>query len=119
MGHKGGYSTRRFEGYVTQMEVWEVRGDTEMNEGRGPMYTVGYFANYEHAVKAGKGVCAMGTDARPERKVVDAVVFKDENGEDKVGLIKEFITVHYEDPNEIRQQALAKLTPKERKILGV
>lgn len=119
MGHKGGYSTRRFEGHVTQMQVWEVRGDTEMNEGRGPTYTVGYFTDPSIAARAARGKRAMGTDDTPQMRVLDVVIFRDENGEEKVGIIKEFVTLQYDDPEELRAQALAKLTAKERKALGL
>lgn len=119
MGHKGGHSTVQHAGYVTQKRVWEVRGDTEMNEGRGPMYTVGYFVDEEIARKAGRAKCAMGTDARPEPKVLDVVVFRDEAGNERIGVIKEFITLDYEDPEEVRQRGLAKLTSAEKKALGL
>ena len=100
------------------MRLYKVQGHTDTTEGRGPMYTVGYFTDFEIAQRASKGKGVMGGDGSVETVTATVAVFTADNGEVMHGIIKEFVQVEYEDPADVRKRALEKLTPKERKALG-
>ncbi len=100
--------------------AYKVTGDTEMNEGRGPARIVGYFIDADDAKAASKGQAAMGTDGWVKAEQVVVVTYINELGEKVRHLLSEHVVHdHFDDPAVIRAQALAKLSPKERKILGL
>jgi hypothetical protein len=110
---------QKIDAHVTSMRVFKVMGDTEMNEGRGPRYTVGWFADEAVARLAAEGKAAMGTTGSVDPVNVDVAVFRNDEGELTYGIISEFIQIEYEDPEDVKRKALAKLTPKERRALGL
>lgn len=119
MGQKGGYDGTLHPANVTKMRLFEARGDTDQNEGRGGTFLVGWFTDEAIAKKAVEDKGVMGTLGYVKDQVCDVAVFKNGLGEDVIGIIKEYIQIDYEDPRETRAKALAKLTPKERKALGL
>ena len=76
-------------------------------DGRGPSSRVGYFTNYTDAHKAVKGKSAWGSDGTVQSTVVDVKIYE---------TFAEFENVVYMVEYNA---ALAKLTPKERLILGL
>lgn len=91
-----------------------------MNEGRGGSYLVGYFATESLAERAAAGRGAMGTQGhvRPHRGEV-AVYIDPESGREIVRPLVERVEIQYEDPAEVRERALAKLTSEEKLALGL
>jgi len=104
---------------VKRMRLYKVKGHTDTTEGRGPLYTVGYFTDPDLAERASKDKGVMGSDGIVEPVVATVAAFQADNGEVMHGIIKEFVQVEYEDPADVRKRALDKLTPKERKALGL
>ena len=119
MGQKGGYDGTLYPANVTKMHLFEVRGESDTTEGRGGTYLVGWFTDGEIAKKAAHEKGVWGGHGQINEKICDVAVFKNGLGEEVVGIIKEYVQIDYEDPRETRAKALAKLTPKERKALGL
>lgn len=99
--------------HVFEMTLYRVSANSDSSEGRGYEYTLGWFVDDDIAMKAAKGNYVMGTDCPIERKVVTIV--RTEDG--KMHLLGERVEFQYEDPREVKANALAKLTEK-RKALG-
>lgn len=101
--------------HVFDMTLYRVSTNSELNEGRGREYTLGWFVDNAVAMKAAKGNYVMGTDCPIERKVVTIV--RTDDG--KVYILGDRVEFQYEDPREVRARALAKLSPEERQVLGI
>ena len=107
---------------VEEMTVYKVTGDADC-EGRST-YLVGYFIDSHVADVASKNKGAMGTQGRVEPKRCSVVTVLGPEGHRGVSkpehyILGEHIIIQYEDPAEVRARALAKLSPEERKVLGI
>lgn len=98
---------------IAVMTLYKVEFNSDSTEGRGRAFYEWYI-NHETATRVAKGQYVMGTDC-PIHRVAETVVISG----DKVWLLGAPIGITWEDPRETRARALAKLTPEERKILGV
>ena len=98
------------------IKCFEVMGNTDTTEGRGPMKVVARFSNYDEAVKYVKSTayykqwCVMGcqstTDIRNTRETAITIL-------DTVEELGQMRT------EALKASALAKLTAEERQALGV
>lgn len=105
---------------IEQRSYYEVRGESEKNEGRGGTYLVGYFATESIAKRASQGHGVMGYEGhvRPHCGLV-AVYIDPQTNREVIRPLGDVIEVQYEDPVEVRKRALAKLTPEEKLALGL
>lgn len=86
---------------------WKAMGHNDKTEGRGGMHIVGIFVNKEDAEAAAVGQGVWGHDG----EVTGVCVYEN---------YREFSGFDITDnTEEIKKQALGKLTEKERKALGV
>jgi hypothetical protein len=98
---------------VVNVQLYRVTFNSDSMEGRG-------FTSYEWYVdptianSRAKGNYGMGTDCPVDVIYAAIIVVGDE-----MYRLGEQIKLHYEDPREVRERALAKLTPEERKVLGI
>lgn len=102
---------------IVDQRVYRVVTNSDLNEGRGRDVTVGWFYNRDDAVTASVGVGVFGSDAKIEEHE-KAVVWID-GDKDRMFLLGEKVIFVYEDPRVVRERALAKLTAKEREVLGL
>lgn len=100
---------------IFDMTLFRVTTNTDLTEGRGGERTLGWFIDNAIATRAAKGNYVMGTDCPIERKT--CTVVRTEDG--KLYLLGNPIEIEYEDPREVRARALSKLSPEERKVLGI
>lgn len=105
---------------VSSMVIYVAKGATD-EEGRTPFRTIGRFINLKDAKAAAQGAGVMGIDGPVNSVTVQVVSFIDPfTGESMMfQLHDEPILAVYEDPKAIRATALAKLTAKEKKALGL
>jgi len=93
-------------------DAFKVTASVDKNEGRfGGMETIGVFFRRAEAEKAAKGQDVMGTDGKVER--VQAVMALDGHAY----MIGVRVDRTYDDI--VRAKALAKLSEREKKALGV
>lgn len=98
---------------VGRITMYRVEFNTDNNEGRGSTYYEYYVTSaVAHTRAKGRGV--MGTDCTVVPTSERVIVI----GE-KIFRIGDEIIALYEDPEVVRKRALAKLTPEERKALGI
>lgn len=89
--------------------IFIVENNSDLTEGRGPMRTVAIFSSEEEAIKCRNlqptimGTRPLGSDAR----IVVSTVFDT------------FYEYQEGTASAIRESAIKKLTPKERRVLGV
>ena len=98
------------------IKCFEVMGNTDTTEGRGPMKVVARFSDYDEAVKYVKSKayaqwCVMGyqnekTDLNNIREVTICIL----------DTVEELADMNRE---ELKAQALAKLSKAEREALGL
>ena len=105
-------------GCISTVLALKVTGDTETCEGRGPRYVVGYYLDYEVAYRAASGKGVMGGPGYIEEVTVNVVSYKN-NGVDVMRVLGEEVHTEYEDPQDVRERALSKLSDKEKKALGL
>lgn len=103
------------QAHVFEMSLYKVTTNTDLTEGRGGERLLGWFIDSAIATRAAKGNYVMGTDCPVERYTCEVV--RTEDG--KLYLLGKPIELEYEDPREVRARALSKLTPEERKVLGI
>lgn len=96
-------------------KVYEVKALSDMTEGRGGYHTVKVFEREDEAWKyANSQSGVMG------RKPLSGDWRDYSGGQDwTVKALDVWESGEYSDKEEKRQKALAKLTPEERKLLGV
>jgi len=105
---------------VSPMTIFTARGEIDQTEGRGGYRKLGQFLTEKEAMAAAKGEGVMGHDGDVKREDVDVVVYHDpDTGEIVTRRLGDRVLVEFEDPKVIRANALAKLTPKEKKALGL
>jgi hypothetical protein len=104
---------------VKQYNVFEVSGDLDTEEGRRGTYVVGYYASEHLASLAARGKGVMGCSGTITHKTILTVTFKALNGEIVTCEVGNRIAISYESPADTRKQALAKLSPEEKKVLGL
>ncbi len=104
---------------IIEVEVFTAYGEVDTNEGRGGRYVVGHFLKKELAVKAAAQKGVWGTSGDITHRTVHAVTFVDADLERATHIVGDRIDMSYEDPQEVRERALAKLTPAEKKSLGL
>lgn len=93
--------------------VWVLSVDSDTDEGRGSI-SKHYYANRKAAEVAGRRAGVFGRDLEPSTENPRIVWF-----EDKLYLLGAAITATIpESPATLKERALAKLTPEERKALG-
>lgn len=108
----------KLPGYLAKIErvtLHHVTSNTELCEGRGATVTVGWFLDRGVAERAAKGRYVMGTDC-PIETTTKTVARMDSGA---LHLLGEKIEVSYEDPEQVKRRALAKLTPEEMRALGL
>ena|ERR1700748_3230401 len=96
---------------IDQKLVYKVISNSDNIEGRGNPFIVGYFIDQELAREKAKHCGLVG---RVEPEVLKVVII-----EDNIYLLGELIDNTYESEDVIKSRALAKLSEKERKILGI
>lgn len=101
---------------VKLINAYKVSANSDLNEGRGHTIILGYYSNRNAATLAAKGQDVMGTDAKVEPINLKCV---DVNGQLHLIGGKIEILDNYISPKELKEAALAKLTPAERRVLGV
>ena len=95
------------------IDIFEVVSNTELNEGRGESIVIARFTTQSQAELYGrdKGVMGSNADIRPGKALLlDNGKFLAVCGE---------ITVSKDLHDFKRQKALAKLTPRDREVLGL
>ena len=93
---------------VYEFSSYHVIGNTDSNEGRGSNYIITRCSNIEAANFIANGRGVMGTKATVSGPHKERIVIFDE--------VKEF----WEEENLLaRENALAKLTEEEKKLLGL
>lgn len=101
------------------ISYWAVRGNTDTTEGRGPLFTVARFAHPEPAVDFcvtyGSQWGVFGTPLDPSNYVQTKTIDIYSTVEEAC----EGIGLETANTKARKQAALAKLTPKERKLLGL
>lgn len=104
----------------TFQDVYVVFTNTDTCEGNGRRIVHAVAINRDVAEKLGKGNYVMGTDCPIE--VRQGLVFQDSNSKLWVALVSdiaEFYTSYKSIDDKTREAALKKLTPEERRVLGV
>lgn len=91
----------------TIKNVFEACTNTDLDEGRGREVPIAHFIHESDARRAAKGRGVMGTDADVRMVDVDIRVYES---------FREF---ELEFERDVRAKALAKLTPEERRALGL
>jgi hypothetical protein len=105
---------------IVPVVAYEAQGDTNMDDGRGPMRHIGWFLNEDLAREAAKGQGAMGTPGYVRNLTCDAVIYTDpKTNKEVIRRIGEVLAIEFDDTDEVRARALAKLSPKERQVLGL
>lgn len=94
--------------------VYVAVGNTDMTEGRGSPTVIAVCLTHAGALAAGKGNGVYGSDAPVEERT--AVFIPGGT----LYLLERAYTLTPDDPNEVlRQAGLKKLTPAERRTLGL
>ncbi|MCH2188792.1 hypothetical protein MK079_03115 [Candidatus Gracilibacteria bacterium] len=94
------------------IDVYQATHNSDTTEGRGHTVIIGNFTHKSDAELAAAGKCVMGTDG----KVQEAVIQIFDSIEEYQDLTGDFPR---ETLQKIKSAALAKLTPRERKVLGI
>jgi hypothetical protein len=102
--------------------VHRVVGNTDLTEGRGASFTLGWFLDHGTATRFADGRGVMGTAAYIESKTEQVVQVVDGAGQPIAGecyILGEQLWTPEKAASEARQRALAKLTPEDRRALGL
>lgn len=96
-------------------------GNTDSAEGRGEQYILGAFLRYDEAVAAGRGQYVMGSDC--PTAIIPALIFTEAEEKSWCVPVEHILPLYARaidmERIELREQALAKLSPAERRALGV
>jgi len=105
---------------IGRLTIFKAQGETNTEDARGPLYTIGYFLDRENAVAAARTKGVFGQDGYVENIDAAVVVYDDpETGMPVVRKLGSVVNHEYEDDDNVRAKALAKLSPKERRALGL
>lgn len=101
----------------TIVELWEGRGQGDGDYAYSPpSFTVGWYFTELEAIAGVKGKGGWGSDG----KVVRHQVLKQNHNDGSSSYYKmQVIEVSSINLDKMREEALAKLTPAEKKLLGV
>lgn len=94
---------------------YEVMNNTDDIEGRGREFVAGVYSTRKEAERAAKGQYVMGSNCPVYERKGDLVKVSD----DEYYLLGAPVLTVFEDPAEIRRAALAKLSAKEKEVLGL
>jgi len=85
---------------------WEAYTNSDLTEGRGSDVTIAFFTNEAAAIRAARGRGPMGSDAyvRPHQKPM---------------IFDSYEAYAASQKQDIRRQALAKLSQEEKRELGL
>ena len=98
------------------INVYEVVINSDLNEGRGRDYVCARFLSNMEAVKFARGRDVCGSNGKVQSGKVVAVT---ENGATLYFPINTVVEVYGTMEDKARSEALNKLTPAERKLLGL
>lgn len=98
--------TMQTKAVISNITIYEVKGDTETCEGRGPKYIVGYFSSQTLAEQAAVGKGIMG--CRGYVTPINALKLDFEDGSTKF-LLDQPIQVMVMTKEQLRSQAVSKL----------
>lgn len=100
---------------------YEVITNTDTTEGRGRNYTLGVCSNESAAKALAKGQGVMGSNAEVRRTTFLRVQYNDHSGDlqDFYVMKSQDVTEHFDPEAEEREAALAKLTDREKELLGI
>lgn len=102
--------------------VHRVIGNTDTTEGRGRSFTLGWFLDHGAATRFAQGRGVMGTPAYIESRTEQIVQVVDGAGrpiEGECHILGEQLWTPEKAANKARQDALAKLTIEDRRVLGL
>jgi len=105
-------------GKVSHSTFYRVEGDSDC-EGRGPRNVIGHFFRDTTAHEAAKGKGAMGNMGYVIPITGYIVTINHGTEAQSSFVLGARVEMNYEDPEDIRERALSKLTPEERRLLGV
>lgn len=110
-----GARTKKIYSDLQFSQVYAVVGNTDSCEGRGSDICLGYYEVQADAEREadGKGVMGTRAEVRPQKCLWIA--------DDEVLIISYGASVKVVTANEVaeKQRALAKLSPRERQLLGL
>ena len=107
--------------FLQSMPIYRLDTNSDTTEGRGNRIVLGYF-EYEHVAKAaGRGQYVMGTDCPITTENVPVVVLHMEDASVRMFRLGAEIDCRgtFKSPEDIRKEALAKLTDEEKIVLGL
>ena len=114
------FKARGIVARIVPVVAYEAQGDTNMDDGRGPGRHIGWVLSEDRAREAIVGQGAMGTPGYVRNLTCDAVIYIDpKTNKEIIRRVGEVIDLEFDDTDEVRARALAKLTLKERKALGL
>lgn len=105
---------------IVSLLAYKVTADTS-EDGRGPTRFVGWYINKDLAIDASRGISAWGRDGDIEPLICDVAIYNDPKTglEVKRRVSTESLDIEFVDSDDVRARTLAKLTPIERKALGL
>lgn len=101
---------------ISHISAYEVRGETDTNEGRGGTYLVGYFSNSTLAAEAAESKGVWGSPGSVSPVSLVEVLFIDGT---RVYYPNKPINLVNITTDELKARALAKLSDEDKKVLGV
>ena len=112
---------------VRYEDAYEVGTNSDLDEGRGRYVRVAVCPSYNQALAIAKGRGVMGSDAEVKETRLLRLKFNHMGHQEDQYLMSVFDINRLEGmvPGEVlreitvRQRALSKLTPEERKVLGI
>ena len=102
--------------------VHRVIGNTDLTEGRGSSFTLGWFLDHGAATRFAQGRGVMGTAAHVESRTEQVVQVIDGAGlaiDGESYILGEQLWTPEKAAGEARQRALAKLDAEDRRALGL
>jgi len=108
---------------IKDVVFYEVISNTDLNEGRGASVVIGRYMDSCDAEAAAKGQGVFGSDAKVESKTKRAVIAPNNEKDGRYGsrtfLLGEEIYSDFINLEDLKKQALAKLSDKEKAVLGL
>jgi hypothetical protein len=105
---------------VGTLTIYSALGEKDQDEGRAGTYVIGYFLNEKDAIEAAKGTGVFGAKGYVNSTVANVVMYPDDDTDEFViQIISSEVQTSFQSTKEIKEIALAKLTEKEKQILGL